>query len=378
MVNVLSIVSYRFLPAKLGGHKGIALFHEYFGKYVNDSISSVEANSEQYARNYTLLKTFGNSPCRYINPFYLLPLIKIIRQRKIYYLLLEHPYMGWLAVLLKVSCKIKLIVKSHNIEASRFKTIGKWWWAILWHYEKWVYKKADKIFFIADEDRKFAVAHYKLNMAKCHVITYGTERSAPPSVHEKQEAKKKIQIKHGLTNEVIFLFNGTLNYAPNLDAVNAIINSINPQFLKNAKFPYKIIICGKDLPPALNDLKDYADKNILYAGFVEDIDVYFAAADCFLNPVVEGGGIKTKVVEALAFNLDVITTKSGAAGIPIAITNNKMKVVDDQNLHLFFDTYGQITPNNNIGTVFFDFFNWENIAQKAANLLPYEELEGID
>ena len=32
MANVLSIVTYKILPPKLGGQKGIALFNEYFSK----------------------------------------------------------------------------------------------------------------------------------------------------------------------------------------------------------------------------------------------------------------------------------------------------------------------------------------------------------
>ncbi|HAZ93704.1 MAG TPA: glycosyl transferase group 1, partial [Chitinophagaceae bacterium] len=133
MTNVLSIVSYPFLPAKMGGQKGIALFYKYFGQKVNLTCAGVKENNQQFAENYTLVKLFGKSGLRYINLFYFFPLRKIIKENKIEWLLLEHPYYGWLALLLKYFCKVKLIAKSHNIEALRFKSVGKWWWGILWH-----------------------------------------------------------------------------------------------------------------------------------------------------------------------------------------------------------------------------------------------------
>jgi hypothetical protein len=64
----------------------------------------------------------------------------------------------------------------------------------------------------------------------------------------------------------------------------------------------------------MNELKNYADQNIIYAGFVDDISIYFKGADVFINPVSYGGGIKTKLVEALGYNLNAVSTSNGAIG----------------------------------------------------------------
>jgi len=76
-------------------------------------------------------------------------------------------------------------------------------------------------------------------------------------------------------------------------------------------------------------LVNYKEKNIIYAGFVDDINLYFKGADIFINPVIDGGGIKTKVVEALGYDLSVISTQSGAIGIPEEITGGKLLVLPD-------------------------------------------------
>lgn len=44
MANVLSLVSYKIFPAKLGGQKGIAFFNKYFSEYHNLICVTVKDN----------------------------------------------------------------------------------------------------------------------------------------------------------------------------------------------------------------------------------------------------------------------------------------------------------------------------------------------
>jgi hypothetical protein len=118
--------------------------------------------------------------------------------------------------------------------------------------------------------------HFKLSQAQAHTITYGFDMNKAPSLEEKQTAKEAIQQIHNIGNDdKIILFNGTLDYKPNLDAVVAIVEHINPILLKDLSFKYKIIICGKGLPGHYNNLSAYAAHNIIYAGFVDNINQYF-------------------------------------------------------------------------------------------------------
>ena len=55
------------------------------------------------------------------------------------------------------------------------------------------------------------------------------------------------------------------------------------------------------MPLQMNELKDYHDSNIIYCGFVEDIDLYFKWCDIFLNPLQDGGGIKTNDAIRIVF-----------------------------------------------------------------------------
>lgn len=367
-LNVLSLVSYNILPAKMGGQKGIALFNEYLSKKVNLICITTKNNDSSLAKHYKMLNVLSNSPLRYINLFYFFILKQVIKSRKISHLIIEHPYYGWLGVLLNVFCKVKLIVHSHNIEALRFKSTGKWWWKILWHYEKWTYTKANSVFFITAEDLNYAVENFNLPISKCIVVTYGTEIDEIPTSIEKENARNEICTTHKISaKEKILFFNGTLDYGPNLDAANIILEKINPLLLSAKDFNYKIIICGKGLPNSYNELIDFKDKNIIYAGFVNDIKQYFLAADIFINPVIDGGGIKTKLVEALGYNISVVSTVSGAIGVPLNITKDKMKVVNDNDWEMFTKNILYINTNCNTSIDFFNYFYWGDIIKKVEN-----------
>lgn len=350
----------------MGGQKGIALFYQYLGEQLPVTIIGV-GNQQAADFNGTFLPILGISKLRYINPLLFSKIKKILQRDHCTHLILEHPYFGWLGILLKRACNFLLVIHSHNIESLRFKSTGKWWWNILWNYEKFTHRNADINFFITEEDRRYAIENFKLPPLNCYTITYGCEMNSFPSKVEKALARNKIEELYNIkAEEKILLFNGTLNYKPNLDAVNVILNQINP-ILKAAKnFNYKIIICGKDLPETYNNLKVWSNENIIYAGFVDDITTYFKAADIFINPIIDGGGIKTKLVEALGYNVNGVSTASGAIGIPNHVTGKKLAVIPDGDWISFSKAIVQADLNTEIPHAFFEHFYWGNIAMKAS------------
>ncbi|HEY1872204.1 MAG TPA: glycosyltransferase family 4 protein, partial [Chitinophagaceae bacterium] len=313
--KILVIASYQYIPYFSGGQKSIAQFLEHLGKVADLTVIGVEENDLSLIKTYKHLAWLKKtSLARYLDLSLVSKLISLIKKEKFDAVIWEHPYYAWLAGIVKKRTGIKTVLHVHNIEYQRFQTTGKSWWPILKRYEKKFFELADEILFVSPEDKRFAIEKWKIKESKCVEVAFGVEISEYPP--DKETCKQKVKAIHKISaEEKILLFNGLLDYKPNLDALLAILKEINPLLLKQNDLKYKIVICGKRLPDELNELKEYIDQNIIYAGFVEDVEMYFKAADLFLNPVQSGGGIKTKMVEAIAFGTTVITTETGAAGI---------------------------------------------------------------
>ena len=369
MKTILCIAPYTFLPAETGGKKAIVSLYKTMSEKFKIICISTKNNDPTKEEAFQLRRILSNSSLRYINPFYFFIVRKIIKEEKPDYLQIEHPYFGWLAILLKRFTGLKFIVRSHNIEGLRFKNLGKWWWKILLKYEKWVMRNADFIFFITDTDKQYAISNFHLSPKKTCTITFGVNLTNYPSKEEHEIARRLLLSKHHLNStDIIILFNGAFNYSPNGKALYNLIKHIFPllNHLSNKKF--KLIVCGKDIPAEL--MKENADENIIFTGFVSDIETYLTGSSIFVNPVTEGGGIKTKLVEALAYNLNCVSFLTGAIGVPERICGDKLVIVDDNDFKSFANAI--ITASNitsDIPAAFYSYFSNENILQRIADVL---------
>ncbi len=366
-MNIVSLVSYPFLPSKTGGQKGIALFYKYFSGYHNVTCIATKKNDPGLADGYGLLNILSNSVFRYINPFYFFRISSIIRERKASHLIIEHPYYGWLAVLLKKFCRIKLIVHSHNMEGNRWRSLGKWWWHILWTYEKYTHQQADYNFFITDSDKQYAIREFGLQPSRCLTVSFGIEIPAPPAQEEIKMARHVLHEKYSVSKAIpLLFFNGAFKYPPNLEALEDLLYRVNPILQKKA-FPYLLLICGIDIPEKYFR-ESFSDVHVI--GFAEDLELYLKGCDVFLNPVISGGGIKTKLVEALGYNMNVVSTESGSVGVDPLLCNGKLLVCADENWNAFADCIVQLEGiQSNIYPTFYDQFYWGNITRRAAEFI---------
>ena len=352
----------------MGGQKGIAFFCKYLGGQNKLTCISVKSNDKSLAENYELIDVFSDKKLRYANPFNLKKIKKISKERSINNVITEHPYMAWIGWILKRQLKIKWFVHSHNIEYERFRTLNKWWFSVLKKYESWAYKNADGVFFVTPEDIQFAVEHNMVKKANAFLVPYGIDVKEMPA--DIQQQKEKIYARHNIPADCrLLFFNGALSYKPNTDALEFIVNEINSLLLQHQNFNYRILICGKGLPESFNQLKNYTDKNIIYAGFVDDITAYFKAADIFLNPIITGGGVKTKVIDAISNGVTVISCKTGAAGINLEAAGNKIQLVNDNDAQAFVNEILNV-PLQLLNTPlsYYNYYYWGNIISRLQSL----------
>ena len=370
MIKIASLVPYKIIPPVTGGEKAVYYFLEGLSAHAPVCCFSVTENSRLSLPNTNVVPLLGSmrSKTRYINPLLFFRIQKICRQKEIRHLVIEHPYFGWLGILLKWFAGLRLVVHSHNIESTRFRTLKKGWWRLLFIYERFVHRQADLSLFISENDRNFGIKRFGLKQEKTLLCTYGIPGLKPAGPAEKASAKEQVTALYGLRSDTkLLLFNGTLGYQPNLDAVLEIVEKINPRLEALPGFKYCIIICGKGLPATLNGLSAYRERNVIYTGFVEDIKLYFEAADIFINPVTDGGGIKTKLVEALAASAQAVSYRSGAIGVDEGLTGGHLRIVEDGDAVAFAAEIARYAhqPPAELPRAFFDHFDWGSITQRV-------------
>ncbi len=369
MKTILCLSPYTFLPAETGGQKAIVSLYETLSKNFRVICISTKKNKVSEAERFEIRNILSNSSFRYINPFYFFTIKDIIRKEKPEYLQIEHPYFGWLAILLKKFTGIKLIVRSHNVEGLRFKNLGKWWWKLLLEYEKWVLKKADLIFFITDADRLYAITNLYIPSQNTYTITFGINLTdAPPSNQHETARAFLIQEYKFDPKDIIILFNGAFNYAPNAKALYNLTTHIFPKLKSISKRSFKLIVCGKDIHEEL--IKENINADIIFTGFVADIRTYLKGASIFVNPITEGGGIKTKLVEALAFNLNCVSFATGAIGVPAEICGDKLIVINDNDWSSFASAIiASANITSNIPANFYEHFSNDRILETITQIL---------
>ena len=361
MTKVLALVTFRIFPANMGGQKSVAIFYEYLQKRMDVLIACPRSGDE---KNECLVHLYANKRI-WFNVFILGRIKQVIRNAGVQLIIAEHSYPGFLALLLRNVTGRPFIIHSHNIEASRFRQMNRWWWQVYAYYEKWIHQRADFNFFITEADKEYAVHRYKLKEKKCAVVPYGTHLSQLPATTDKAALKKNLGLH---PNDLVLYFNGSLDYLPNQEAVEWLVQKLAPA-LKLRESGYRIYITGKNVPAKLLRLMA-TQENVLFGGFVSNVDACFMAADLFLNPVKNNAGVKTKLIEAIAHNCTCISFATGAAGMETDHCGDKLIVVPDNDQEQFINAIAlhrnckaQTPPQ------FYNYYYWNNIASKAAEII---------
>jgi polysaccharide biosynthesis protein PslH len=337
--KVLGIVGFRVFPDLMGGQKHVANYYRELSKHAQLVLCLSTDNDGPIITDVPAYRFLFNHWKSFFNIIYILRLSKLIRKHKIDIVLIDHSYFGWIGICLHKLTNKSFAIKSANLEFQRFKEINRPFWYVYKKYEKWVHQKAGHSFFITAEDRAWAIKDFKLQERKTSILPY-----LVPTINTtvtKQEAKKQLLEKYNLAPITkLFYFNGTLDYAPNVDALDRLVNTIIP-LLHKRQFLFKIFITGNRIT---NQLKSTLQQQpeIIYKGYVTDTALYHLGTDCFICMLRSSTGVKTKIVEALAYQQMVISTVVAANGFSDINWSNQLHLVEHTNMDLFAEKMASI------------------------------------
>jgi len=106
------------------------------------------------------------------------------------------------------------------------------------------------------------------------------------------------------TKEYDIIFNGNMNYPPNVESAEYLVWNILPVVLKsNANI--KILISGAN--PSTR-VKALTSKNVAVSGWVEDIRENFGKSKMLVAPMFMSIGLQNKLLEAMALKIPCITS----------------------------------------------------------------------
>lgn len=111
------------------------------------------------------------------------------------------------------------------------------------------------------------------------------------------------------------LFCGMMSYPPNQDAVIYFCNEIFPMIrreIPNAHFT----VVGKHTPEKIMELGRLPGVTI--AGYVPSMEPYYEQAALVVVPLLNGGGTRIKILEAMAYGRPVVSTSVGAEGLEVS------------------------------------------------------------
>lgn len=376
-INILAVISYPFLPSTTGGEISTLNILKYLHRKHKLTVFTAEPYSYDFRHQTGDMEFIFGMPfkdSRYYNIRLVGVLRKLIKKTGADWLFFDQPWFGWIMWMLKLTTRKKIFVRSNNIEYLRFKSLGKWYWQMLYIYEKWTYRAADLVLFVTESERQKAIYEFDLDPGKTLLAPYGVELDQAPA---KKDASAIAVLKSELgiaTGEKMILFFSTLSYYPNYEAVGFIANQIYPLLKEAPDFRFKIILCGKGLPAAVQQQLENKPE-IRYLGFVDDIALYIDAADLMINPILSGGGVKTKAIDTLARNQRVLSTRNGADGIDPAVCADNLVMVQDHDWPAFADAIREWAGKPaHIPQAFYDMYGWPGIIDNVTRKL--HQLDG--
>lgn len=155
--------------------------------------------------------------------------------------------------------------------------------------ERKILKKYKNIVVCAERDKRYMLA----NVPGCNI-------NIIPNIVD----TRRFDDNYCKTEKNIFIFTGSMNYLPNVVAVERFVNKIFPIIkaeIKDAKF----LVVGKNPSKSVQEL---AGNGVDVIGAVDDMRVYLKKSKIYVAPMIISTGTQNKILESMAMGIPTVTS----------------------------------------------------------------------
>ncbi|AZE77833.1 glycosyltransferase family 4 protein [Pseudomonas synxantha] len=201
------------------------------------------------------------------------------------------------------------VLTEHNLESSlggaTYDRFPKWAAPFVqydqWRCRQWERKAFDAAAHVIAVTEADAQAMRPLSSSPVSVVVNGVDSRAFAEVNADAQSQR-------------LLFVGNYEYAPNLDAVQWLLEEIFPRVWRQCPNA-RLAVAGYGLPEHWRNR--WPDERIEWLGFVPDLCALQRRCAGFVAALRHGGGSKLKVLEAMAAGLPLVSTAQGVSGLAV-------------------------------------------------------------
>lgn len=127
--------------------------------------------------------------------------------------------------------------------------------------------------------------------------------------------------------EKSLVFTGRMDYAPNEEGVLFFCDKVLPYVLRTEP-EVRLYVVGQQPSPSVRELEGRFPGTVHVTGYVEDVRPYLQRAAVSVVPLLDGGGTRLKILEAMAMRIPVVSTTIGAEGLGLE-NGNEIVIADE-------------------------------------------------
>lgn len=153
---------------------------------------------------------------------------------------------------------------------------------------------------VSEQERQLLLQNFAINPAKIDVIPNCVQ------VDEYESLSRPL-----VADQLVF--SGSFRYSANYEAMVWFVGEVFPHILEHIPNAH-LVITGDHASLPLP-----STKNIILAGYVDDIRSLIASSYVSVAPLLSGGGTRLKILEAMAIGTPVVSTSKGAEGLDAVV-----------------------------------------------------------